>query len=643
MGWRLIAAIWFLAVPLRAGAQEVLLSLDARSSRLSLFETGALRTAWSTPVLVRPEGACGVAFSGYSAYFVDATDTDQLIYELNPLDGTVWNTLPAPAAGIDGLAFDQGVLFAQGFAEDRIYRLEPITGAVLGTLEPGVDLVGGLAAGAGRLFASRLRPAALFELDPRSGQVLRELPTTAQLPSGLAFAGGRLYVGDYQQNRVISHPEGGAAEEVLALNVGKVAGLDGGNWSGAVPYRIALEQVSEEALADGRVEFGVRAALVDGSGRLLSGNQRSQLEFVLLGAGELASDPAQIVTGGQVRVMVRLPAGANTRLEARLSGLEPGSLLLRAVPRITQIEVQLTPSPTDSSLLQVEAHLWDAQGQPALEDTGMVQFSVAWGNGVLVGAPAVLAQEAQAGTWVRHLGGRGQLAVEARVRALRGRGTWVRLPNLPAPAPPGGLATTTQRVGSADQSLPAPPTGLQASLQEGWVRLQWQLSADEGARHWFPYGEGLVAESSFRGYWVFRSTNGGLYVLLGRVAGGTGAYADSVGEEPAIYRYRVLAEEGENLGEEVMAVGSAADQLRTVVVGRGVPVDAGGQPVAGLFNDDLVVDFDDFFLFADHFGANRERDEEFDGRFDLDGDGRVGFEDFFRFADNFGKVVAGYQ
>lgn len=148
-GWLLIAALWLLALPLRANGQEVLLSLDARNSRLSLFEDGALRSAFATPVLVRPEGACGLAFSGYSAFFIDATDTDQLIYELNPLDGTVWNTLPAPAANIDGLAYDQGVLYAQSFAEDHIYRLDPVTGVVLGTLAPGADLVGG-AGGGGR-------------------------------------------------------------------------------------------------------------------------------------------------------------------------------------------------------------------------------------------------------------------------------------------------------------------------------------------------------------------------------------------------------------------------------------------------------------------------------------------------------------
>jgi hypothetical protein len=51
-------------------------------------------------------------------------------------------------------------------------------------------------------------------------------------------------------------------------------------------------------------------------------------------------------------------------------------------------------------------------------------------------------------------------------------------------------------------------------------------------------------------------------------------------------------------------------------------------PVLGLFDDDLDVDFD---VFNSSFG-----DGIYDGRFDLDGDGAVGLDDFFLFADFFG-------
>ena len=64
--------------------------------------------------------------------------------------------------------------------------------------------------------------------------------------------------------------------------------------------------------------------------------------------------------------------------------------------------------------------------------------------------------------------------------------------------------------------------------------------------------------------------------------------------------------------------------------------DAAGEPVHGLFDDDLQVEFDDYFLFADRYGSTSEQ-SGYDPRFDLDGDGVVGLADFFLFADSFGK------
>lgn len=56
----------------------------------------------------------------------------------------------------------------------------------------------------------------------------------------------------------------------------------------------------------------------------------------------------------------------------------------------------------------------------------------------------------------------------------------------------------------------------------------------------------------------------------------------------------------------------------------------------GDFNGDGKVTFDDFFLFADAFGAKRG-EKNYEERFDLVGDGQIGFGDFFLLADNFGK------
>ncbi|MBT4502120.1 MAG: hypothetical protein HOC74_30585 [Gemmatimonadetes bacterium] len=58
---------------------------------------------------------------------------------------------------------------------------------------------------------------------------------------------------------------------------------------------------------------------------------------------------------------------------------------------------------------------------------------------------------------------------------------------------------------------------------------------------------------------------------------------------------------------------------------------------AGDFDSSGVVDFSDFFLFADHFGG-AAGNPGFDSLFDMDEDGEIGFSDFFLFADHFGTV-----
>ena len=52
------------------------------------------------------------------------------------------------------------------------------------------------------------------------------------------------------------------------------------------------------------------------------------------------------------------------------------------------------------------------------------------------------------------------------------------------------------------------------------------------------------------------------------------------------------------------------------------------------FDGDGTVDFDDFFIFLDHFGA-AWGEPSYEMRFDLNGDGVINFPDFFKFADLF--------
>ena len=70
-----------------------------------------------------------------------------------------------------------------------------------------------------------------------------------------------------------------------------------------------------------------------------------------------------------------------------------------------------------------------------------------------------------------------------------------------------------------------------------------------------------------------------------------------------------------------------------IVAFLAIPSEANGfQADRSDFDNNGVVDFDDFFLFANAFGGD-------EARFDLDDNGRIDFEDFFLFAQDFGNTT----
>jgi fibronectin type 3 domain-containing protein len=115
-------------------------------------------------------------------------------------------------------------------------------------------------------------------------------------------------------------------------------------------------------------------------------------------------------------------------------------------------------------------------------------------------------------------------------------------------------------------------------------------------------------------------------VVEGAGATGTGQTGWTTGRglnEGQSYYWRVRAVEGS-------LVGPFSDAEEFFV--------ANPQGLAGDFNGDGSVLFDDFFLFVDFFGQPAAGAAE---PFDLDDNGDVDFGDFFAFVDNFGRSIAG--
>jgi hypothetical protein len=133
-----------------------------------------------------------------------------------------------------------------------------------------------------------------------------------------------------------------------------------------------------------------------------------------------------------------------------------------------------------------------------------------------------------------------------------------------------------------------------------------------------------------KGYNVYRTVNDGAPSLVGKANAGETSFVDETVLNGVRYTYQVKAFDTDN--ETASQVENSAMSIRNNVV------DANGARVYGLFGVDNTVDYDDFFIFADHFGLSAG-DDAFDRAFDLAPNNTIDFDDFFAFVDNFGREI----
>lgn len=628
-----ISMLWAYAVHAQS---TVLYSIDARSASMNLLDldTGQQIARFTPPILCKPEGACGLAYTGRSLFMVDSTDPDRVIYEMSPVDGTIWNSFPVPAQQIDGLAYADGTLYALDFAADRIFALDPYDGSIRSTLEPGEDLVGGLAAGGGMLYASRIRPASIFSVDAQSGELVDTWDAPVLLPTGLSMVGDKLYVGDFSGGRVkVMNPTNGTVTSELVPRLGDIAAVAAGRVMAGLPHYLSIARPVEQLREDGQVDITIRVGMYDDQDRPLYTNNHTQMQIAL--SGTVMDTTVYTVEDGMVELSFLLEPGANLLMRAQVDGLEPVETALRVVSPVTRAEIDLVEDAANPGLIEIKAYLYDAADALAVGDTNTVRFAVLGGRALLVGAPTAQPHDGVASSWLYTDGLETDITVETQVRDIVGvvtvnTGIMARLPENTE------LSKSRRPVAGRDNVPPSAVDVLRAvHLGQGRVEVTWNLVPEDGQRYFVPFGNQTIARNGIEGYRLLRSDNGAMFTEIATLPAGNDRFIDQVDPDGGPYKYQLVVSDTDNWRFRTLSPGSSDDVARTaymVVVG----VNAEGEEVRGLFDDDGDVDLDDFFLFAEVFG-NKATDEEFNGTFDLDADGRVGLSDFFIFADSFGQ------
>jgi hypothetical protein len=174
--------------------------------------------------------------------------------------------------------------------------------------------------------------------------------------------------------------------------------------------------------------------------------------------------------------------------------------------------------------------------------------------------------------------------------------------------------------------------------QGGSVTVNWNRSpSDRLLSSTVAQAVGLsgntFTQPGVQGYNVYRKIGDEDFVLVGKVGPGETSFSDVSAFNGVRYTYEVRPFDSDN---ETAGAQDGAMAFRNRVL------DANGQVVLGLFGQDNSVDFDDFFIFADHFGSTKA-DDKYEAAFDLNVTGlskdKVDFDDFFVFADFFGRSV----
>ena len=204
-----------------------------------------------------------------------------------------------------------------------------------------------------------------------------------------------------------------------------------------------------------------------------------------------------------------------------------------------------------------------------------------------------------------------------------------------------GITRTEEAVRAIDDLPPASVTWIRAidtPADAGASNtIEWTKSIDDRVlTSMVPQaigGQGNVFTTpGVVGYNISRRIGDGAWTLIGVAPAGSSSYEDVTAANGVRYTYKVEPFDIDNT--------TTSELEQSAMAIRNTVVDADGNRIVGLFGADSRVDFDDFFIFADHFGLTSESDM-FEAAFDIIPNDVIDVDDFFAFAESFGKEVAG--
>ncbi len=203
------------------------------------------------------------------------------------------------------------------------------------------------------------------------------------------------------------------------------------------------------------------------------------------------------------------------------------------------------------------------------------------------------------------------------------------------------ITRTEEAVRAIDDLAPAPVTWVRAldtpADAGASITIEWTRSIDDRLMTSMvpqALGDGgnVYISAGVEGYNISRRTGDGPWQPIDVAPAGSSSYEDVTAQNGVRYSYKVEPTDLDNT--------TTSEIEQSAMAIRNTVVDSDGNRIVGLFGADSRVDFDDFFIFADHFGLTSESDI-YEAAFDIIPNDVIDVDDFFAFAESFGKEVAG--
>jgi transglutaminase-like putative cysteine protease len=151
----------------------------------------------------------GITFDGSYLWAVDRLS--DLIYKLNPADGSIEDSIPAPGYVPRGLTWDGEHLWCIDAEEERIYAINPVNRLVQKTIWCPVSRPTGLAWDGKYLWIADDGDNKLHQISSEDGTTIKSFSSPASTPCGLTFDGTYLWVSDRIRDMIyMVYPQDGS-------------------------------------------------------------------------------------------------------------------------------------------------------------------------------------------------------------------------------------------------------------------------------------------------------------------------------------------------------------------------------------------------------------------------------------------------